>query len=72
MCCGPGWTTGAETRVPAASCGLPVGLIWSETDGEILMHPSEAVTGVIAAIFGRFLPSAGRYAAPGCGCMTRA
>src|SRR6266487_4258455 len=34
--------------------GLPVGLIWGEADGEILMHPDEAVTGVIAAIFGRF------------------
>lgn len=34
--------------------GLPVGLIWGEADGEILMHPDEAVTGVIAAIFERF------------------
>ena len=34
--------------------GLPVGLVWGEADGEILMHPDEAVTGVIAAIFGRF------------------
>src|SRR2546425_33674 len=34
--------------------GLPVGLIWGEADGEILKHPDEAVTGVIAAIFGRF------------------
>jgi DNA invertase Pin-like site-specific DNA recombinase len=34
--------------------GLPVGLIWGEADGEILQHPDEAVTGVIAAIFGRF------------------
>jgi len=34
--------------------GLPVGLIWGEADGEILMHPDEAVTGVIAAIFGQF------------------
>jgi hypothetical protein len=34
--------------------GLPVGLIWGEADGEILMHPDEAVTGVITAIFGRF------------------
>ena len=31
-----------------------MGLIWGEADGEILMHPDEAVTGVIAAIFGRF------------------
>jgi Recombinase len=34
--------------------GLPVGLVWGEAVGEILMHPDEAVTGVIAAIFGRF------------------
>jgi DNA invertase Pin-like site-specific DNA recombinase len=34
--------------------GLPVGLIWGETDGEIRFHPDEAVTGVIAATFGRF------------------
>src|SRR6266576_2186648 len=34
--------------------GLPVGLVWGEADGEILMHPDEAVTGVIAAIFDRF------------------
>jgi hypothetical protein len=34
--------------------GLPVGLIWGGADGEILRHPDEAVTGVIAAIFGRF------------------
>ena len=34
--------------------GLPVGLVWGEADGEILRHPDEAVTGVIAAIFGRF------------------
>ena len=34
--------------------GLPVGLVWGEADGQILMHPDEAVTGVISAIFGRF------------------
>ncbi|MFI6690139.1 recombinase family protein [Streptomyces sp. NPDC050485] len=34
--------------------GLPVGLIWGEADGEILFHPDEAVTGVIAAVFDRF------------------
>jgi DNA invertase Pin-like site-specific DNA recombinase/uncharacterized protein YndB with AHSA1/START domain len=34
--------------------GLPVGLVWGETDGEILWHPDEAVTGVISAIFDRF------------------
>ena len=34
--------------------GLPVGLVWGEADGEILQHRDEAVTGVIAAIFGQF------------------
>jgi DNA invertase Pin-like site-specific DNA recombinase len=34
--------------------GLPVGLVWGEADGEILQHPDEAVTGVIAAVFDRF------------------
>jgi DNA invertase Pin-like site-specific DNA recombinase len=34
--------------------GLPVGLIWGEGDGEICFHPDEAVTGVIAAVFGQF------------------
>jgi DNA invertase Pin-like site-specific DNA recombinase len=34
--------------------GLPVGLIWGEADGEILMHPDEAVTGVIGVIFEQF------------------
>src|SRR5882724_12085349 len=34
--------------------GLPVGFVWGEADGEILMHPDEAVTGVVAAIFGQF------------------
>jgi hypothetical protein len=34
--------------------GLPVGLVWGEADGEICFHPDEAVTGVIAAVFGRF------------------
>ena len=34
--------------------GLPVGLIWGEADGEIRLHPDEAVTGVIAAVFDQF------------------
>ena len=34
--------------------GLPAGLIWGETEGEIRFHPDEAVTGVIAAVFGQF------------------
>ena len=34
--------------------GLPVGLVWGEADGEILLHPDEAVIGVIHAVFDRF------------------
>ena len=34
--------------------GLPVGLVWGDDDGEILLHPDEAVRGMIAAIFERF------------------
>jgi hypothetical protein len=37
--------------------GLPVGLVWGETDGEIRFHPDEAVTGVIAAVFDQFAVS---------------
>src|SRR5438552_13599540 len=37
--------------------GLPVRLIWGEADGEIRFHPDEAVTGVIAAVFGQFAVS---------------
>jgi DNA invertase Pin-like site-specific DNA recombinase/transposase-like protein len=34
--------------------GLPVGLVWGDDDGEILLHPDEAVRGVLATIFARF------------------
>jgi DNA invertase Pin-like site-specific DNA recombinase/transposase-like protein len=34
--------------------GLPVGLIWGEAEGEILMHPDEAVTGMITVILEQF------------------
>jgi DNA invertase Pin-like site-specific DNA recombinase len=34
--------------------GLPVGLVWGETDGEVLLDPDEAVRGAIATIFERF------------------
>jgi DNA invertase Pin-like site-specific DNA recombinase len=34
--------------------GLPVGLVWGEADGQILLHPDEAVRGVVAAIFEQF------------------
>ena len=34
--------------------GLPVGLVWGEADGEILIDPDEAVRGAIQTIFERF------------------
>jgi len=34
--------------------GLPVGLLWGEADGEVLLHPDEAIRGAIAVIFERF------------------
>jgi DNA invertase Pin-like site-specific DNA recombinase len=34
--------------------GLPVGFIWGDEDGEVLLHPDEAVTGAIRTVFERF------------------
>jgi len=34
--------------------GLPVGFVWGEQDGEIQMHPDQAVTGAIQTIFEKF------------------
>lgn len=34
--------------------GLPIGLIRGEADGEVLLHPDEAVNGAIRAVFERF------------------
>jgi DNA invertase Pin-like site-specific DNA recombinase len=34
--------------------GLPVGLIWGEADGEVLLHPDEAVSGALRTVFERF------------------
>jgi DNA invertase Pin-like site-specific DNA recombinase len=34
--------------------GLPVGLIWGEADGEVLLNPDEAVSGAIRTVFERF------------------
>lgn len=33
---------------------LPVGLIWGEEDGEVLLHPDEAVRAAIGGVFERF------------------
>lgn len=33
---------------------LPVGLVWGEADGQIVLHPDEAVRGAIATVFERF------------------
>ena len=34
--------------------GLPIGFVWGEEDGEILIRPDEAVVHVIRTIFARF------------------
>jgi DNA invertase Pin-like site-specific DNA recombinase len=34
--------------------GLPVGLLWGEHEGEVRLHPDEAVTSAIRAVFTRF------------------
>src|ERR1700747_1121481 len=34
--------------------GLPVGFVWGEADGEILIHPDAAVSGAVHAVFDRF------------------
>ena len=34
--------------------GLPVGFVWGETDGEVLLHADEAVVTAIRSIFERF------------------
>jgi DNA invertase Pin-like site-specific DNA recombinase len=34
--------------------GLPVGFVWGERDGEVRLHPDEAVTGALRAVFERF------------------
>ena len=34
--------------------GLPVGFVWGEADGEILVHPDAAVSGAVRAVFDRF------------------
>jgi DNA invertase Pin-like site-specific DNA recombinase len=34
--------------------GLPTGFVWGERDGEVLLHPDEAVVAAIRAVFERF------------------
>ena len=34
--------------------GLPIGLVWGEQDGEVCLHPDEAVTSAIRSVFERF------------------
>ena len=34
--------------------GLPVGFVWGDADGEVLLHPDEAVTAAVRAVFARF------------------
>src|SRR5215469_7655041 len=50
--------------------GLPVGLVWSEDDGQVRFHPDEAVTGIIAAVFSQF-KVCGSVRATCCTCAPR-
>lgn len=34
--------------------GLPVGFVWGDADGEVLMHPDEAITAAVRGVFARF------------------
>jgi DNA invertase Pin-like site-specific DNA recombinase len=34
--------------------GLPTGLVWGEAEGEVKLHPDEAVVGALQAVFDRF------------------
>jgi DNA invertase Pin-like site-specific DNA recombinase len=34
--------------------GLPVGLVWGETDGAVLFHPDQLVTGALRSVFEKF------------------
>jgi len=34
--------------------GLPVGLLWGEGEGEVVLHPDQAVTGAIRTVFEKF------------------
>jgi len=34
--------------------GLPIGMIWGEEDGEVLLHPDEAITRAIRTVFEKF------------------
>jgi len=34
--------------------GLPIGFVWGEEDGQVLLHPDEAVTAAIRCVFERF------------------
>lgn len=34
--------------------GLPIGLVWGEAEGEVELHPDEAVVGALRAVFDRF------------------
>ena len=34
--------------------GLPTGLVWGEADGEVRLHPDEAVVGALRTVFSRF------------------
>ncbi|MBB5408234.1 MULTISPECIES: hypothetical protein [unclassified Paraburkholderia] len=44
------------TRPPVANCAAacPPGWVWGEADGEVRLHPDEAVVGALRTVFARF------------------
>ena len=51
--------------------GLPVGFVWGDADGEVLLHPDEAVTSAVRAVFARFSGNSAPRAGSGCGFAAR-
>src|SRR5262245_3616829 len=44
----------ATSAIPIVAVAVPVGFVWGEADGEVLLHPDEAVITAIRTIFARF------------------
>ena len=56
MCCSARLNGGIRNKAARGELrrGLPVGFVWGEADGEVLLHPDEAVVTAIRTIFARF------------------
>ena len=56
MCCACRLNGGIRNKAARGELrrGLPVGFVWGEADGEVLLHPDEAVVSAIRTVFQRF------------------